>query len=1135
MIKYKPDIVAVDRMFMIALESPVETPEIRVSYPDSMVLFDRTPLPAKTASRKYYFRALRPAAEASIVFAHPDGPQAVSIEIWSFEDLRAFRTLKGQQLPRRWPLGEMLPELKTGQTTTTDKLKAYWRDRSARGKQYLTMGDDAIWSLQPDSTIPRWHWVNCALGCPVHGKEIYTHGAFYPWRNEKGGTLRSYTASVPYPWKIKCPAGGELYPSNDFAAGDMTSGDFPDDGIGGACSHGEAQYGFIAEICQSYCHQMLAVAPACADGYLATGDIRYVHKALVAMSRLAVEYAYLATMTHHRHRNSRRQVGRLGQSTFSEGPCLPSSGFTVYCIDQPGYQAAHAEAYDKIWPAIEQAPEIIPFLQRQGVSVETHAELRRFLEENLFAVWMQGAMDGATHSNEPYAQHGLVRMAEMLNYERGDEFMDWLYDGSGNMRIFVPNGFFRDGAPYESTGGYNGMHVVALGPIVEAIENLRELRPDVYPEAKYPSLSKSRRYHSVFDFSMNTVNIDRTFPRVGDSGAHPTYRRLGKRAWQNGGTAAFEHAYRVFRDPKFAWALVNTPGWRPSLEFPYTREQVEAEAATWPDDWNDASCLQDGYGLAMLRSGEGSSKRALWMMYGRARGHVHDDIMHIGLDADGSEILGHMGYPRNWNHWEGNWITQIQARQMPFAQMTAAVQLFADAGPVHVAEARAEKFSDKVASGDGYLVDPDYWQRRMLVLVDVDAENFYCLDLYRIYGGSEHWWTFHAQEGKVSTAGIQFEAQAAGTLAGPEVPYGDDKWLKDHGCRKGIYGWSGAMFGFPHLYNVQRGVPQGAWSADWELKGAGGLHFRLTLADSSESEAVLCDGTSPAGGKPYEMKWALLHKQGRAPVKSQVASLMELYRGEPVVRSVRQLDLTGEDEAGLSAYGLVIELEERTDFVFAAADASVLRRAPGGFEFAGRFGLYSERDGAPLHMVLIGGTRLAKNGIGIQQASAEYRARIVAVDRETETVTVTPAPADARILEGKYVYLTNAVRRLAYPVVEAKLTDQGAELRLGFDSRVGTGKVSGVEGHRVCTATSFYLHRFRYYHGARLVSADRGTEYRLAGVLSTKFALIDSGLYPDIDDAKLAAEFPRGSWFDIYDYGVGDEVVYPNVVSVSRF
>jgi hypothetical protein len=77
----------------------------------------------------------------------------------------------------------------------------------------------------------------------------------------------------------------------------------------------------------------------------------------------------------------------------------------------------------------------------------------------------------------------------------------------GKMRVFVPNDYYRDGAPYESTGGYNSMHVTALGPIVDAVEHMREMRPETYPDEKYPSLSNSRRYRNVFDFCMDTMLI----------------------------------------------------------------------------------------------------------------------------------------------------------------------------------------------------------------------------------------------------------------------------------------------------------------------------------------------------------------------------------------------------------------------------------------------------------------------------------------------------------------------------------------------------------------------------------------------------------------------------------------------------
>ena len=120
-VAYRPDVLGVDRIFLVALRVPATAPEIAVTVPEEVELLDRTPLPTDRELRRYYFRTLRATPGADIVFAHPDGPVTVSVEVWSFEDLRQFRELKGVQLPRRWPLGEMLPELKQGRTVTTEK------------------------------------------------------------------------------------------------------------------------------------------------------------------------------------------------------------------------------------------------------------------------------------------------------------------------------------------------------------------------------------------------------------------------------------------------------------------------------------------------------------------------------------------------------------------------------------------------------------------------------------------------------------------------------------------------------------------------------------------------------------------------------------------------------------------------------------------------------------------------------------------------------------------------------------------------------------------------------------------------------------------------------------------------------
>ncbi|MEN6403184.1 MAG: hypothetical protein ABFD94_14700 [Armatimonadia bacterium] len=1126
-VAYAPDVVGVGRLFMIAIKAPAEAPQIKPTVPPEVQLLDQTPAGSKVDVRRYYFRSLKPGKGVTVQFDHPQGPLSVTFEVWSFEDLNAYRTLKGQQLPRRWPLGKPLPELKEKQTLTTEKQQEAARKGGGGATQWLQMSDDDIWNLQPDSTIPRWHWVNVQYGCPVHGKEIYQKKAFYPWIKD---------TKYPYNWKIECPIGHELYPSNDFGRGDFTSGPFPDDGIGGGYVAADGKhYGFIAEIAQKYDHVMLSVAPSCAQSYMATGDIKYVHKALVAMSRLAVEYAYLATMTQHRHRNTVSQVERFGQGRFDEGPILGYTGLTVYPIDQPGYQVSHAEAYDKIFEAIDKDPEIVPFLQKKGFTdVKTGEDVRRFIETHLMATWMQGAMDGATNSNAPFHQWGLAKMAEMLNYKGGTDFLDWLYNGGGKMRVFVPNDYFRDGAPYESTGGYNGMHVTALGPIIDSIEHMRELRPDTVTEEKYPALSKSRRYRNVFDFCMDTMLIDRTFPLIGDSGSHPQYGKLAKATYHDADNLGFEHIYKHTKDPKFAWALAKTPGWSPSLEFPYTRKQIEKEAAKVPDTWNDASSLHDGYGIGILRDGKGDNKRALWMMYGRARGHTQDNLMDIGLAAEQGTILQHMGYPRNWGHWEYVWSSHHVARMWPYLDMTAQAQLFGDAGVAQVFEARAAAHTEYSDDGTRAEVPADYWQRRMLALVNVSPDEFYCVDLYRFSGGKEHWWAFHCQEGDFSTTGLQLTKQDKGTLAGPDVPYGDDAWLKAHTTGKSMYGYTGVMFPFPFLYNVQKGQTDGGWSANWKLKTGDGLQFRITVPQSKGFEVNVTDGTSPAGGNPYEMKWLMLHRQGGEPLRSQVVGLMETYRDKPVIESATNLAVSGQDETGYEAVGCVVKTADRTDTILASADPKVERQAAGDLKFAGRFGLYAEKDGVPVAMSLVGGTVLSKGGFGIKLAEPEYRARIAKVDRKAETVTLQPAPPAPQAMKGATIFITSPKRRLAYKVTSVKPLTGGVELALNMDARIGTGQVTGAADFKVLTDTPFTLQRYAYYEGARLVNEKADAEYRINEVRSGNAALIDQQAHPEAKAAKLAEQFPKGSWFEVYDFGVGDEVVWPYTVSVTQ-
>jgi hypothetical protein len=496
-----------------------------------------------------------------------------------------------------------------------------------------------------------------------------------------------------------------------------------------------------------------------------------------------------------------------------------------------------------------------------------------------------------------------------------------------------------------------------------------------------------------------------------------------------------------------------------------------------------------------------------------------------------------MGYPRNWGYWEPSWTSHNLARQVPFTSMTARAELFAEAGEVRVAEARAQAYSDRIDQGRGFELPRDDWQRRTLALVDVGPDRFYGVDFYRISGGKEHWWCLHGQEGRFTTQGITL-AKQPGTLAGPDVPYGDAAWLQAHGCSRIVYGWHGEMFAFPHLYNVERGRAEGVWSADWLLKTGDGLHLRVTIPQAPGVEVNLCDGRSPAGG-PYEMKWILLHAQGAAPVKTQVLSVLEAYRGQPTIRRVRPLAVTGGDEPGIAAMACEVQLADATDTLIAAADPAVAHSA-GAVRFAGRFGFCRQQRGAVVALSLVGGTRLAQGPFAISLKNPEYRGKILRVHRGNDWVVVSPPPPNVAALVGADIFIGNSDRRAAYRVLESKALPGAVALRLNWDSRIGAGQCQRTGDYRLFCATPCPLHHFRYYHGARLTRAAdgadgaAGAEYRILEARSGKEVLLDARADPQAKADRLAREFPPGTWFDLYDYGVGDEVTWPYAVSLRQ-
>ena len=165
------------------------------------------------------------------------------------------------------------------------------RDSILAGADDWAKYDDArLRTLVVPPQVPRCYDLH-SFGCPVHGEKVYEKG-FYEW-----------VLDFSKPFKVKCPYGGEEYPSNDFAAflasglkdRSLLTGNYPDDGWGWNKPGDKANYWFVAYYSHWSMRNFLlpairnlgTAAVICDDRAKAA---RYAHKCALLLWQLAEYY-----------------------------------------------------------------------------------------------------------------------------------------------------------------------------------------------------------------------------------------------------------------------------------------------------------------------------------------------------------------------------------------------------------------------------------------------------------------------------------------------------------------------------------------------------------------------------------------------------------------------------------------------------------------------------------------------------------------------------------------------------------------------------------------------------------------------------------------------------------------------------
>ncbi len=1163
--------------FRIALAQPAGSGVPEVDVPESVEMYDQWD---QDDRQRFYFRALEP-AEITLHFAGAGGEVDVPIEIVPWSSLYEPREYRGVQLPRIWPVDDPgYSELKTARTLHTDAeieaLRTSGADAGGIAKSWLEMSDEEVFAIIPGPAIPRTCLMVLGVepdrgrgkGCPVCGTDIYEgRSGFYPWKFDP----------VNHPWKVICPNCNTVFPSNDWQSGDMHSGDFPDDGFG--CEPAEAvisgdgrpwRWPFIAYYhqTQAYMRVLTPGITQSAQAFMTTGDEGYAHKCLVALFRFAEAHLDMSVNLRHRKRANRDGVynGPVGAPIDKLIGRLPGSfSYIQPNWDTPRMEQA-ARAWDLVFDQVEGDEELLSFCRANyHPEIQTAEDFRRFVDAGVLRTAIQYGMDKAVSRNWPMQEGMIATVAVGLGTPGTIDVADYLLNGDGALRYALSNEYFRDGAGHES-GGYNSIQINHMAGIVGTMSRMQALLPDTFKPPRFISLADDPKFRQMYDWPIENTLIGRSNPAAGDTGFSSGTNPLALGQAYPLKPAHYVDIFTRTLDPRYAQVI-----WSPARSLPDTltdpelraRVQAIGEEQGW--QVRMPSRLVDGFGHAILRSGEGDRQRALWMRYGRTIQHRHQDLLTFGFEALGRKMLPELGYPVGWTYagnWEANWGTHYGTHITGIAQDTfgrGSVKIVCDAAPARVSRAVCVAMSGE---------EPRARRERVIALIDIDEADCYAITLERVFGGEEHTWSYHGPTGEATIEGVDLTAQGGGTVAGPDVAYRDVKTAAEV-TGEGVLSCLGLM------PDPSLGEVAGPWSMDVALRDQDAVHLRTTTLtpDSGELATSMC--VAPGGKSHYEAMWTVMRRSGEAPLVSEFLNVIEPYEGQRRVQSVELLEVTADGDSPFHPYAIRVRGEGFVDTIIIQPKGGYSCSTPRGMTTDAEFGFWRERNGTMASAVIASGTQLMSTGDeGIILSRPAYHGVIESCDWGKRTIRMMLAEdsagggqsvdvvlnagaesAQAEIafvgitageasgLVGRYVHISGpptppaeAGQDVSYLIEAAQPIEGGVELTLRLDPRIGEGPVASCEDGKVISGVGMRMARWLYYAGKHLSNEDASVVYRLADVFRTECRL-DSGDGP-VTAAQLAEEFGDRDGdglqrFVIYDYGPGDTLTIPCWASIN--
>jgi len=705
-------------------------------------------------------------------------------------------------------------------------------------------------------------------------------------------------------------------------------------------------------------------------------------------------------------------------------------------------------------------------------------------------------------------QAALVRLAQVRQHGETSRWFDVLMNENAptypslGLNYALYNLISRDGVPMESSPGYNDIWVRKIAAYGD---ELQAAGRDVFG---------TRRPKRMFDAVLDQMQLGgRYTASLGDSG-----NIFGVLVGADPRTFAIAHRHYGNDDPRYAEMLKKLDatgvGSFKSFESLFDPPIEVSPGTTMPPA---RPRLLDGTGLAVLNNK--SDTISLALTYGQKHGHGHFDRLNFELFAHGEALLPDLGYPDAMNDfvpgiytWTKNTIahnTVVVDGRRQLGDAPGEVKMFAAGESVRVIDVEAKQtYPQTSAAADGSY-------RRAMIMIDVDAENSYFVDIFTVRGGKQHDYSLHGPIGEFEMIGGEWGEPAKGTLAGENVAlreiYDDAKVAKAGG---GFSAYTGS--GFQHLFNV-RTHKSGEAVAQFKHARSTQPMVRIRVLDQPGQTLMLCDARVSPVKTPQVIKYLIARRSGDdGNLTSRFVSVIEPFRQTPLIERVTRLKLASGDGIALD----IRRADGKTDLVIYDPTASQKRIVPRRI---------NSRAEVAVDTFDANSTGAVRQFRVFANAAPALTAKVASVLPMTSAVEVAADPNNPFVpneVIGRVVHFTNGRRRSAHTIVgvERERDSPNYILTLGDDILVGLAKIDAVAPDALTTTTALPLapaytgvtladDLFRFQHPVKRVEGGRIT--------------LEKPL-PSTQPIK------PGDNVWLLDVGVGDSVQIPTIRDIAR-